>query len=86
MWRKALALGLVLMAFGVVVGGLVEEPSFLVWKLTRSEAMGAAAMGAAAMGASGGIIAAAITKSSLTGLALLGATGAGIIVAVGIGL
>ncbi len=81
MWRKALALGLVLMAIGVVVGGLVEEPSFLVWKLTRSEAMGTAAMGA-----SGGIIAAAITKSSLTGLALLGATGAGIIVAVGIGL
>ena len=25
MWRKALALGLVLMAFGVVVGGAVED-------------------------------------------------------------
>ena len=25
MWRKALALGLVLMALGVVVGGAVEE-------------------------------------------------------------
>ncbi|NJE26390.1 hypothetical protein E3E22_07115 [Thermococcus sp. MV5] len=59
----------------------MEQESFLVWKITRSEAMGAAAMGA-----SGGIIAAAITKSSLAGLALLGATGAGIVVAVGIGL
>ena len=28
MWRKALALGLVLMVFGVVVGGAVEEGHF----------------------------------------------------------
>jgi hypothetical protein len=81
MWRKALALGLVLMALGVVVGGAVEEESLLVWKLTDSETMGAAAMGV-----SGTIIAAAISKAGVTGLMLLGATGFGILASVGIGL
>ncbi|MBC7095454.1 hypothetical protein [Thermococcus sp.] len=81
MWRKALALGLVLMALGVVVGGAVEEESLLIWKVTNSENMGAAAMGA-----SGAIIAAAISKAGLAGLMLLGATVGGIIAAVGIGL
>jgi len=81
MWRKTLALGLVLMALGVVVGGAVEEESLLVWKLTDSETMGAAAMGV-----SGTIIAAAISKAGVTGLMLLGATGFGILASVGIGL
>jgi len=34
MWRKALALGLVLMAFGVVVGGIFEN-SNLTYRLTK---------------------------------------------------
>lgn len=81
MWRKALVLGLVLMTIGIVVDGAVGHESFIVWKLTHSEAMGAAATGA-----SGAIIAAAISKSSLAGLTLLGATGVGIVAAVGVGL
>ncbi|USH00408.1 hypothetical protein K1720_02775 [Thermococcus argininiproducens] len=52
MWRKALALGLVLMALGVAISGTVTEESLLVWKITHSEKMGGATItGGLAMGA-----------------------------------
>ncbi|ADT83566.1 hypothetical protein [Thermococcus barophilus] len=45
MWRKALVIGLVLIAMGMVVGGAVGHESFVVWKITHSEKMGAVTIG-----------------------------------------
>ncbi|NJE26398.1 hypothetical protein E3E22_07155 [Thermococcus sp. MV5] len=85
MWRKALALGLMLMAIGVVVGG-ISETARVVWYVTHSEALSGATATATA-GVIGAMIKYGVSAGIIkTALGLGFATVGGVALVVGTAL
>ncbi|USS41002.1 hypothetical protein NF865_01925 [Thermococcus aggregans] len=88
MWRKALALGLVLMALGVVVGGAVEKAEVgLVFAKDYLIDKGATVAGAGSALATAGGIVYGMVKTGLVAKFALGCAVAGLgVAAIGVGV
>jgi len=89
MWRKALALGLVLMAFGVVVGGAVVEKAEVGLVLAKDYLIdrGAKVAGAGSALATAGGIVYGMAKTGLIAKFALGCAVGGLgVAAIGVGV